>query len=181
MQAPAPQPPAPETQELLSKLRDIQDPGAVGWWPPAPGWWILATLLLASLIVAVLWWRQIRRKTERNRYRVEAVSLLQAIDPASAKATPEINEILKRVAVTTFSRTECGNLSGAQWIEFLARSASINCPEDAQEALLEHLYRGSCDPEKNHVFKEFAIAWVKQHSQFVESKEKHNKGEAAHV
>ncbi|AWF81856.1 hypothetical protein BTJ40_14040 [Microbulbifer sp. A4B17] len=181
MQSPAPQAPSPEAQELLSQLRDIQEPTAVNWWPPAPGWWILAVLILACLVAATLWWRQRRKKAERNRYRLEAASLLATVDVEQVGAVPEINEILKRVAVTTYSRTECGNLISTAWIEFLKKSAPLEFPIDAQQALLENLYRGSCDPDKNRALQEYAILWVKQHGQPTKNRPQHQGGEAAHV
>ncbi|WP_444941395.1 DUF4381 domain-containing protein [Microbulbifer sp. ZKSA004] len=181
MQSPTPQAPSPEAQELLSQLRDIQEPNAVNWWPPAPGWWMLAVLILVCVAAAALWWRQRRKKIERNRYRVEAASLLAAVNTEEADAVPEINEILKRVAVTTYSRTECGNLIGTAWVEFLKKSAPLECPSDAQQALIENLYRGSCDPDKNRVLQEYAILWVKQHGQPTKNSPQHQGGEAAHV
>ena len=41
-------------------LRDIHEPLAPSWWPPAPGWWLVALVLLA----AVAWggWRRWRRR-----------------------------------------------------------------------------------------------------------------------
>ncbi|WP_444931460.1 DUF4381 domain-containing protein [Microbulbifer sp. SSSA002] len=181
MPSPAPQAPSPEAQELLAQLRDIQEPAAINWWPPAPGWWILAALILAGLVAAALWWRQRRKKAERNRYRVEAAALLAAIEIEQTTAVAEINEILKRVAVTTYSRTECGNLTGTAWIEFLKKSAPLECPADAQQALRENLYRGTCDPDKNRALQEYAILWVKQHGQSSTSHSQHPGGEAAHV
>ena len=37
----------PQTQQLLSQLRDIRGLEDVSWWPLAPGWWILLGLCLA--------------------------------------------------------------------------------------------------------------------------------------
>lgn len=155
---------SPEAQELLKQLHDIQEPAPVGWWPPAPGWWVVAGILLAVL-TALFWWRYRRRRLhQQNRYRVEAVRLLQQVDASAAAAPQEINELIKRVAVTTYGRSECGNLTGHAWLDFLRASADIDCPPAAERALLEHLYRAdSTDEAGNIALRDFAISWVERH------------------
>ncbi|MFA0811958.1 DUF4381 domain-containing protein [Microbulbifer epialgicus] len=173
--------PSPEAQELLAQLHDIQEPPPVSWWPPAPGWWILALLGVICLIGAyLLVWRQ-RKKAARNRYRVEAITLLEAVDINRPTATAEMNEILKRVAVTTFGRARCGNLTGSQWLNFLQSSAPVECPPGARNALLEQLYRGTSDPENNSALCQYAIAWVKGHSPQLDSPSASMGKEAADV
>ncbi|WP_020413117.1 DUF4381 domain-containing protein [Microbulbifer sp. VTAC004] len=157
------QSPSPEAQELLAQLYDIQEPTPISWWPPAPGWWILAAILLLSVLGITLLVSYQRKKAARNRYRIEAIKLLEAVDNTQATATAEINEILKRVAVTTFGRSHCGNLTGDQWLSFLEKSAAHKCPPDARQALLEQLYRGVSDPRNNQALREYAITWVKIH------------------
>ncbi|WP_193164049.1 DUF4381 domain-containing protein [Microbulbifer hainanensis] len=161
--APAPQQ-SPEVKELLAQLHDIHEPAPVGWWPPAPGWWALAALLLGIIFAGVLWIRRRQRRRAQNRYRVEAVRLLQLIDTEHAGAPQEINEILKRVAVITFGRTECGNLTGRRWLEFLNASAPIECPPEVERALLESLYRADrSDTPGNIALRDFAMHWVESH------------------
>lgn len=164
-QQPAPPQLSPEEKELLAQLHDIQEPAPIGWWPPAPGWWLLAALILAAIAAALLWLHRRRKRREQNRYREEAVRLLSEIDPADARAPQEINEILKRVAVTTFGRARCGNLIGRQWLDFLDNTADIDCPDEAEKALLEHLYRDDHANEAgNRALRDYAIAWVQFHS-----------------
>lgn len=164
-QQPAPPQLSPEEKELLAQLHDIREPAPISWWPPAPGWWLLAALVLAAIAIALLWLRRRRKRREQNRYREEAVRLLRDINPADPRATQDINEILKRVAVTTFGRARCGNLVGRQWLEFLANTAAIECPDAAAKVLLEHLYRvDQPDESGNRALTEYAIAWVESHS-----------------
>ncbi|SHE49961.1 protein of unknown function [Microbulbifer donghaiensis] len=165
-QAPAAPPPSPEAQKLLEQLRDIHEPAPVSWWPPAPGWWLLALVILACAVGVYVWWRHRRRQRLHNRYRVEAVRLLQSIDIGERTALQEINEILKRVAVTTFGRSDCGNLTGLPWLEFLADSAAIPCPDPARKAVLEHLYRAdTIDKSASEAFRRYAVEWVKRHGE----------------
>ncbi|GAB2889701.1 DUF4381 domain-containing protein [Microbulbifer echini] len=157
------QPPSPETQELLAQLHDIQEPPPVSWWPPAPGWWLLALLIFAFLLGLTLWLHRKKKQAERNRYRKEAVALLETINTQKPEAAEEINEILKRVAVTTFSRARCGNLTGNAWLKFLQNSALLEPPHQVHAVLLEELYRGTSEPESSQVFCQYAIQWVQQH------------------
>ncbi|WKD51315.1 DUF4381 domain-containing protein [Microbulbifer spongiae] len=155
--------PSPQARELLAQLHDIREPASVSWWPPAPGWWLLAALISACLVGVCLGIVRRRIKARRNRYRVEAVALLRAVDTSQSTASAEMNEILKRVAVTSFGRMQCANLTGPQWLTFLQNTAPLPCPSDARQVLLEQLYRGTDDPEKNNVLREYAIGWVEQH------------------
>jgi hypothetical protein len=161
--------PSPEAQELLAQLKDIHEPAPIGWWPPAPGWWLLGLLALTLAAIATYLFIRFRRRQARNRYRVEAVRLLRAVDIATPDATAQINEILKRVAVKSFGRAKCANLTGRRWIEFLRNalheSASIELSGRAETALLEQMYRAtSASPENSEALREFAICWAKAHS-----------------
>ncbi|WP_323844049.1 DUF4381 domain-containing protein [Microbulbifer magnicolonia] len=165
LQQAQPAPPlSPEAQELLAQLHDIHEPAPVGWWPPAPGWWLLALLLLACLAGIYLWLRARRRQRLHNRYRAEGVRLLQSVDTGNRMAPQQINELLKRVAVTTYGRGACGNLTGRAWLDFLQGSAPCECPDAAQRVLLDHLYRAdTLDKAGNEAFRDYAILWVQQH------------------
>ncbi|MFC6635538.1 DUF4381 domain-containing protein [Microbulbifer taiwanensis] len=155
---------SPEAQELLAQLRDIREPAPISWWPPAPGWWLLALLLLACATVIFLWLRHKRRQKLHNRYRVEAVRLLEEIDTADPVAPQEINELLKRVAVTSYGRTTCGNLTGQAWLEFLQVTAVVDCTNQVRQVVLQHLYRkDTTDAAGNEAFRDYAMQWVQGH------------------
>ncbi|GAA5523465.1 hypothetical protein Maes01_00010 [Microbulbifer aestuariivivens] len=160
------QPPqiSPVEQALLQQLRDIHTPDPISWWPPAPGWWLLAALLLAALYFLFRWLKQRKLRWSRNRYRKEAERLLQAVDTRQANAAQAINEILKRVAVTSFGRASCGNLTGEAWVEFLSATADVPCPPQAKTVLLERLYRtDQWDEQGNRSLRDYAIQWSRQH------------------
>lgn len=167
-----PPPPSPEARELLAQLRDIHEPAPVSWWPPAPGWWLLGALVLAAVAAAIFFWHRRQKIRARNRYRVEAIRLLREVDPGNPRAPEQINEILKRVAVTSFGRPACGNLTGRRWIEFLEKSSASELPLEARKALLEHLYRRpDKKPEQRDLnlrdcaaaLRDCAIEWVESH------------------
>lgn len=172
---------SPEAQELLAQLRDIREPAPVSWWPPAPGWWLLALLLLACCIAAYLWLRRRRRRHQENRYRMEAVKLLRDIDTNQAKAAQEINEILKRAAVKHYGRSACGSLTGLRWLNFLEKTADIDCPPQVRSVLLENLYRNSSDASGNKAFRNYAINWVQRHGRHFDNCDSSTKAEVQRV
>jgi len=161
---PAPNPMTPEMQRLLEQLKDIHEPAPIGWWPPAPGWWILAGLIVALLFAAGWLWRRLREKRRRNLYRAEGVRLLRELDLDTPRVVEEINVLLKRVAVATFSRDACGPLTGQRWIQFLESTVEEPMPAGARQALLENLYRdANGSPEELVALRDFAIQWVRRH------------------
>ncbi|AOS97775.1 hypothetical protein AUP74_02372 [Microbulbifer aggregans] len=156
--------PSPAEQALLNQLRDIHTPDPISWWPPAPGWWLLAAALAACLYFFFRWVRQRQLRWSRNRYRKEAVRLLQAVDTREPDAAQAINEILKRVAVTTYGRQHCGNLTGQEWLNFLRSTAEVDCPGPAETVLLEQLYRADrWDEQGNNALRDYAIQWSRSH------------------
>ncbi|MEX2962116.1 DUF4381 domain-containing protein [Microbulbifer sp. TYP-18] len=160
----SPQPQSAEVQALLQQMRDVHEPAAPGWWPPAPGWWMLALLTLVLAVVAVIWLRNSRRRRARSRYRIEGVHLLRRLDISAPDAAQTANELLKRVAITTYGRAACGNLTGAGWLQFLRDTADVECPREVEDLIGEKLYSGAVgNPAEINAVREFAINWVQRH------------------
>lgn len=165
-QAPQPNQPAmtPEMQALLGQLKDIHEPSAISWWPPAPGWWLLGALILLAITGAVLLYLRMRQKRLNNRYRAEGIRLLKHIDPSSPQAVEAINIILKRVAVVTYGRGPCAPLTGQRWIAFLENTAQLEMDTPARRALLDSLYQHKeADSQDFLALRDFAVSWVREH------------------
>ena len=62
----------PALNPSLLPLKDIHLPGAVLWWPPAPGWWVLAGLVLVLMVIA---WIRYRRGW-RHRVALKALNVV---------------------------------------------------------------------------------------------------------
>lgn len=107
----------------LQNLNDIVTPGAIAWWPPAPGWYavlaVLVVLLAWGAFRSLVWWR-------RNIYRRQALRELQAIRAEGASSAARIPPLLKRVALSAWPRPSVAHLSGREWHGFLDRTAAMD-------------------------------------------------------
>lgn len=113
-------------QTQLEQLKDIHLPEAVGWWPLAAGWYLLMFLCLTLTFITVffLWHRYIRTLSKK-----QALRLLQTYktqhqqDGNSQLASARVSELLKRVALVYFPRSEAAGLKGDSWVRFLNETA----------------------------------------------------------
>ncbi len=108
----------------LSQLHDIHLPASVSWWPLALGWWLLLALLVVILLVGYGFYR----RYQRQRWRREALALLRQLQQQSL--TPkmlvvEYSQLLRRVAISRFPRTEVAALTGEQWLVFLDQQMKV--------------------------------------------------------
>jgi hypothetical protein len=133
------------TRAALQKLADIALPPPVSWMPQTWGW-----AVLAAAIVALLGWMVVRsaRRYAANRYRREGLSELDRIEARLAddgergKALAAIPELLKRVALAAWPRTEVASLSGSSWVAFLrAHGGTAGFPDDAARLFDDLEYR----------------------------------------
>ena len=99
----------------LDHLHDLLLPPADPWWPLAPGWMILLGLVLVILLAAMLRWFF---RWQADRYRREAIRLLD--DPSFPDSA--LPELVKRVALTAWPRTEVANLTDEPLLSFLNRT-----------------------------------------------------------
>ena len=111
--------------QLLELMHDLVVPDSVSRMPEGPGWWILfGWLALVTAIVV----RALVARHQRNRYRREAIAVLDRIaasaddDPAGAAA--DIAVLLKQTALAAYPREDVGALYGEGWAQFLNESAA---------------------------------------------------------
>ncbi len=118
---PNPAPANANATALLAQLRDIRGLDKIGAWPPGPGWWIVLALILCGLVFAVRKYRHARS------WKGDALRTLQALednlDGANARASAaELAALLRRIAITRFSRREAASLTGERWLEWLKQN-----------------------------------------------------------
>lgn len=100
-------------------LRDIHLPGAISWWPPAPGWWALAIVLIAcGCYWGVRYYRTYRRRA--------AVKLLSQVKSSlEAGELPEsclqtVSALMRRFAMSIAANPSLvAGLIGRQWLQYL--------------------------------------------------------------
>lgn len=151
----------------LQNLNDVVIPGAVTWWPPAPGWYVLLGMgLVALLVLAVRFWL----RWQRNRYRRQALAELSSIRAAaSVESMQQLPVLLKRTALAVWRRDEVASLSGQDWHRFLDQSANIELFSSGAGDTLDRLaYAGGeipleAEPELGLVL-DAAEAWLKCHT-----------------
>ncbi|MGF1681659.1 DUF4381 domain-containing protein [Photobacterium minamisatsumaniensis] len=85
----------PPSTYILRKMVDVSVPDSVVWWPQTVGWKILAAAIMLVCFVllyrrAKYWWN--------NRYRQEAISALNTLNPTTPPQTARaLFSLLKKV------------------------------------------------------------------------------------
>jgi hypothetical protein len=108
-------------------LRDIHLPGAIGWWPPAPGWWLLAALALAGLAAyAVHYYRGRHKRVALRALTRVRTALEQGAEPVAC--LQHVSTILRRFAMTSLAAPRANEtdavvdvpgLIGERWLAYL--------------------------------------------------------------
>lgn len=97
-------------------LRDIHQPPAPPFWPPAPGWWLVALVVLA-LLGALWWWR---RREARQRAAIAGLFDAEVeAAPTPAAELAAMSELLRRAARRIDPSAD--RLEGEAWLEFIDR------------------------------------------------------------
>lgn len=161
----------PAARAALEKLADISVPAPVAWTPQTWGWAAVAGLAAALVIWLVV--RAIRHH-RANRYRVEALADLAALesrlsDPGQRSAAlGAMPELVKRVALAAWPRSDVAELSGQPWIDFLrvhAGRAGLN--DEAAMLLAEGHYRpdvvSAIDAERSRRIVDGLRRWIEGH------------------
>jgi hypothetical protein len=167
-QQPAIQQPGMMQQQTdpLAELRDIHQPGMIETWPPAFGWWVLAGLAVLGFLVLCFW---LYRRWRANRYRREAIRELQSLHASWQRDNDDhaylvrLQELLKRVALTSFPREEVASRTGEAWVRFLDRSTgSHDFSIGESEVLIDGNYRSDVTIDVP-ALEVIARQWIRKH------------------
>ena len=147
--------------ELVELLHAPVEPSAISMFPETIGWRIVAAWVVAVATI-IAGHALLRRR--RNRYRREAIAALQRIEARAATdpgAVAEVGALLKRTAITAYSRERVAALYGDAWADFLMRSSGDDGAVTAAAAQLAAVaYRPPDDPA---VVVGAAERWIRCH------------------
>lgn len=145
----------PRDPTSLENLHGIVEPEAVSlWWPLAAGWWVVIAIVLVACLTAV-WRANLQRR--KNAYRRAALAELDG------ESTAELPALLKRVALSAYSRTEVAGLTGDDWITFLNREVP-GCFDDAvAKELLRLSYAPDSGGETSDRLIDACRRWIVNH------------------
>ncbi|WP_019895045.1 DUF4381 domain-containing protein [Hydrogenovibrio halophilus] len=153
----------PQQQELLAKLKDIQLPEPVGWWPPSQT--LIGLMVgLGGILIGLIWYYLTQRR--QNRYRREALARLDRITADLADPLAQLQAtqaLLKQVAITQYGRSRVASLSDADWVAFLHETALYLPQPEHLAATLSWLYR---DPSSDGLTESGAAS---DHAQITEA------------
>ncbi len=153
----------------LDKLADIALPPAVSWMPQTWGWAALAAI---ALIVAAWVFVRWRKRMRANRYRVEAIEAMVALEARlddagkRAEAMAALAPIIKRAALAGWPRMEVAHLAGTQWVEFLRAHGGAPVAEPLARLLDDMQYRpaiASMSAEDAKACTRAARQWIEEH------------------
>lgn len=141
--------------ELLSQLKEIHEPAAIGTWPLAPGWWIIIVGTTCLTIVTALLWRRHIRKNGWKKEAVKSIALLRkrAKEQGHHQTLLLINQLIKRIAIHKSGDPSVKTLTGESWHSFISSflngADTPNMFNEEQLSLLsEGLYQQHVDSDK---------------------------------
>jgi hypothetical protein len=148
-------PDQPLKDTSLDLLHDLSLPQEFGWWPPAPGWYVVvAALAFQALILFFRWFARYRM----GAYRRSALQELETLtNPAS------IAELLRRTALAVTSRSVIANLTGREWLEWLASQSPTPMTDSVRNQLTEGVYGETSQLDDFQQLKSYAAHWIANH------------------
>jgi Domain of unknown function (DUF4381) len=140
----------------LSKLHDFYQPPPPAWIPQTAGWYVV----FALAGIAILWLAVYSlRRWLNNRYRREALRELALLPPE------QFSSLLKRTAITAWSRENVASLSGEAWVNFLNASTAGDLFQRAPGNSIEDLALRPTtlsDGDKDELRK-ITAEWIRRH------------------
>jgi len=162
----------------LQNLHDVIEPAAVGFWPPADGVWIFVGLaLLWALVGGVIAWFRYRQNAYRRAGMRELVKIRAGLGAQGGEksAVLAVSVLLKRVALTAYSREKVASLSGEKWLSFLDATMTGGQFATTGKLLSEGIYQpvgGVKEISTRHVEKLCTLAgkWIQEHPSVLDHK-----------
>ena len=154
--------------DWLSNADEIVLPEALHFAPQTPGWWWLALLLgVVVLCVGYAQWQ----RYQKTRYVREALKQLEILrrrlGQGEAEALAGVPELMKRVALSHWPRTELVPLDGHEWMSFWQHTSTQNPPEIlVSVAYLDSHALASIAPNERLSLLAWVEQWIRQHRRY---------------
>ena len=149
----------------LSELRDIHLPDPVSWWPPAPGWWIVVSVVIGFLALSIWGYRRWRKITPyRSAYHsLQGLRESYGANRQGQKLVGGLSILLRRYAMSRYSREEVAGLTGHQWLAFLNKTGNTDLFTNGVGHVLVSVPYGSGESVDGEELLDLAESWLKRH------------------
>ena len=150
-----------------TEIGNLIEPDPIGFAFGAPGWYMLGAL---ALLLLIIYTTHAIRKYRKDKYRRAALKTLQSLNNAGLTTDQyvfRILEVLKRVSLTSFGRSDLAPLNGLKWVHFLdQRNGKPVFSKKSMEIVTIGLYQGKkvrLGKEESQRFYDESIKWIKEH------------------
>lgn len=114
-------------EELLTKLKDVHMPSAISMWPNTLPWYFIFIISGVFLIVLIVLLGKVFFKIRLQKKVLHLLNLaVSKYEMEPNTALIEISILVKRVALSKFSRKQVAGLKGSAWLYFLDHSLNTN-------------------------------------------------------
>ena len=145
----------------LDKLRDVHLPLPLDWWTMAPGWYVLGFMILIGLLSLSYLVRLYLIQSRPKRHALQLLAKYQKENANSQISCALISELLKRVALAYYPRSQVAKLQGQAWLDFLNSTGKGVDFNPVRIQLLERPYQPP-HPEDLQKIYECARTWIKK-------------------
>lgn len=154
--------------DALAQLRDIHLPTPISWWPLALGWYALLAILLSVSIGLIYLSHKRRLHAQAKNQALKLLDIYKANhekEPNTQLMSARISELLRRVALVYYPRSDVASLNGKDWIVFLNKTGKGIDFNPVASMLLESPFKPSPKGKESLNLKPLmsrAEQWIKQ-------------------
>lgn len=156
------------TENQTSAIGTLMEPDPIRFSFGAPGWFILLGVGLTVLLIYALF---VYLRYRKRRYRRDAVRVLENLELSIHTApsfVTRIAEVLKRVSMISYGRSETAALNGQEWISYLDQrnNGILVLSANARNLLTGYLYQNrSAEVSENELeeLRTKTIQWIHKH------------------
>lgn len=108
-------------QELLKDLRDIHEPAAISYWPPAIGWWLLPVIIICLVLAFYWWWKRKKTPDYKKIALLELKNIITdfKIQNNKRKTSGEIALLIRQAIVAKYGNHKVAGMIGEEWLAYL--------------------------------------------------------------